>query len=179
MNSLLKPPTHSTSEFGLFLLTPHKEVPENVPFPQALNRESSGTSLSFSSQEYGVFISDEGILYPPALQKWQIALSHFLMIQTKNAHQAWKAALEAVQTGVFRWVFLRPSQPCETAQLRKLQIESEKQKTSVFLFSKSKLPHWFFKKRTPYSSLLEVCHDIGFITDNLILSKSGTFGSDC
>lgn len=94
---------------------------------------------------YFAFISDEGSLYPPALLEKKIPLHRMLFVKTKEALEVWRAAVEAVQTGLFSWVFLRPSRPCSTAQLRKLQLLSEKNKTKVFVFPSQKLPHWMFK----------------------------------
>lgn len=151
------------SEFGLYLFRPHREEPNTAFALQCLPKQELGSSLPPFKKEYCVFISDQGCIYPPALQKWQISLSQFLIIQTDTARQVWKVTLEALQTGLFRWIFLRPSQSCPVSHLRRLQIESKKRKTSIFLFSKAPLPHWFFKK-VPYEST--------FITENLIFSKT-------
>lgn len=172
---IMKSLTHNDSLFspeaGLFLFRPHRGEPGTAFALQCLKTQELGSSLSSNNTDYGIFISDEGSLYPPALQKWQISLSNFLMIYTDTALQTWKATLEAIQTGLFRWVFLRTSKPCDGIHLRKLQLESEKKNTSVFLFSKAPLPHWFFKK--PFSPVppLEVCHEAHFITENLVFSK--------
>lgn len=141
---------------------------------QCLKTQELGSSLNPQKTDYGVFISDEGSLYPPALQKWQISLSKFLMIYTDGALQTWKATLEAIQTGLFRWVFLRTSQPCDGTHLRKLQLESERKNVSVFLFSKASLPHWFFKKSFSPQLSIEVRHEAHFITENLVFSKSNS-----
>ncbi len=169
----MNPVSHlkASKEAGLFLFHPQRGEPSTAFALEYLRNQKLGSP---QSSDYSVFISDEGTLYPPALQKRQISLSHFLLIQTDTAIQSWKAALEAVQTGLFRWVFLRPSQACDVTHLRKLQLESEKTNTSLFLFSHSKLPHWFFKKRLP---VLETAHENKFITENLILSKSKTSSS--
>ncbi|NBX92805.1 MAG: hypothetical protein EB120_02965 [Proteobacteria bacterium] len=161
-------------DFGLFLFNPHRGEPCTSSALKCLQKQELGSPLPSLKQEYSVFISDEGTLYPPALQKWQIPLSRFLLIKTDGATQTWKASLEALQTGLFRWVFLRPSQPCNFVQVRKLQLEAEKRKASVFLFSKAKFPHWLFKKRLESTSSLEVSHDPGFITENLVFSKPKT-----
>jgi len=170
MNSLAKETT--TSDFGLYLLCPQRGGPGTASALQHLQKKELGSPLSPQQKEYAVFISDEGILYPPSLQKWHISLEQFLMIHTSSAYQSWKTALEALHTGLFRWVFLRPSQPCDTQHLRKMQIASEKKRSSVFLFSKAQLPHWFFKKKHPALPSLEVSYDNRFITENLIFSKA-------
>lgn len=170
MNSLAKEIV-TPSDFGMYLLCPHRGGPGTASALQCLQKIELGSPLSSQQKEYAVFISDEGILYPPTLQKWHISLEQFLMIQTNNAYQSWRTALEALHTGLFRWVFLRPSQPCDTQHLRKMQIESERKRTSVFLFSKVQLPHWFFKKKHPSLPSLEASYDNRFITENLIFSK--------
>jgi hypothetical protein len=163
MNPLAKQQPFFSPEAGLFLFRPHRGEPGTAFALQCLKTQELGSSLPSPHLSYGVFISDEGLLYPPALQKWQISLSRFLMIHTDTALQTWKSALEALQTGLFRWIFLRTSKPCDATHLRKLQLECKRKSTSVFLFSKAQLPHWFFKK---------VTHEDSFITENLILSKS-------
>jgi hypothetical protein len=169
--------TKNQQDFGLYLFRPHRGEPGTAYALQYSKKRELGSPLTPEKKEYSVFISDEGTLYPPALQKWHICLEQFLIIQTDSAYQSWKTALEAIHTGLFRWVFLRPSKPCDTHHLRKLQIESEKKHSSVFLFSKAKLPHWFFKKQLPSLPYLEVSHDNKFITENLILSKPKSFDS--
>lgn len=178
MNSLAKE-TFTASDFGLHLFCPQRGGPGTASALECLGKKELGSPLSTQQKEYAVFISDEGILYPPTLHKWHISLEQFLMIHTSSAYQSWKTALEALHTGLFRWIFLRPSQPCDTQHLRKLQIESEKKRSSVFLFSKVQLPHWFFKKRHSSLPSLEVSHDNRFITENLILSKPVPFDSFC
>jgi len=162
MNSLTENQASFSPEAGLFLFRPHRGEPSTAFALQCLKTQELGSSHSSPHLSYGVFISEEGLLYPPALQKWQISLSRFLMIHTDTALHTWKAALEALQTGLFRWIFLRTSKPCDATHLRKLQLECKRKSASVFLFSKAQLPHWFFKK---------VPHEDSFITENLIFSK--------
>jgi len=100
-----------------------------------------------------IFISDEGSLYPPALLEGKIPLYRILLVKTKEAIETWRAAIEAVQTGLFSWVLLRPSRGCSTGQLRKLQLLSEKSKSRVLVFPSTKLPHWMFK------ASLEIGHE--------------------
>lgn len=179
MNPLAKKQPFFSPEAGLFLLRPQRGEPGTAFALQCLKTQELGSSLSPTITDYGVFISEEGTLYPPALQKWQISLSQFLIIRTNTALQTWKSALEAVQTGLFRWIFLRTSKPCDVTHLRKLQLESERKNASVFLFSKAQLPHWFFKKSFSAPPSLEVFHESSFITENLILSKSHSSFGDC
>lgn len=102
---------------------------------------------------YFVFISDEGSLYPPALLERKVPLQRVLLIKTKQAIETWTAAIEAVQTGLFSWIFLRPSQACPQGQMRKLQLLAEKTKARVLVFPSQKLPHWMFKAN------LEIKHE--------------------
>ncbi|MFM8270164.1 MAG: hypothetical protein ACKN9V_08250 [Pseudomonadota bacterium] len=179
MNPLAKKQPCFSPEAGLFLFRPHRGEPSTAFALQCLKTQGLGSSLSPTSTDYGVFISEEGTLYPPALQKWQINLSQFLIIRTDTALQTWKSALDAIQTGLFRWIFLRTSKPCDVTHLRKLQLESERKKTSVFLFSKAQLPHWFFKKSFPSLPALEVSHEASFITENIILSNPNSPFRNC
>lgn len=122
---------------GLFLLKP--QTTEGGTF-------SAVQSFSTSPKHYAVFISDEGVLYPPALSHYEIPLSQFLIIQTPHPQQTWKTALEAAQSDLFQWIFLRTSKACDSSFLRKLQLSSKKFQLKIFLFSNAPLPHWFFKK---------------------------------
>ena len=91
---------------------------------------------------YFIFISDLGMVYPPALQALAIPLSRILLVKTPNADSVWKTTLEALQTGLFSFIFLRPSGLCSTQFLRKLQLSTEKAHAKVFILSDLKLPHW-------------------------------------
>jgi hypothetical protein len=94
---------------------------------------------------YFVFISDEGSLYPPALAQKKIPLFRMLLVKTQDALSTWQASLEAIQTGLFEWIFLRPSKPCSPGYLRKLQLAAEKNHSRVLILSQEKLPHWLLK----------------------------------
>jgi len=96
---------------------------------------------------YFIFISDEGTIYPPALKVLGIPLSRVLTVKTETSDEVWKTALEAIQTGLFSFVFLRPSKTCPTASLRKLQLWAERKKNKVFVLSDHSLPHWTIKKK--------------------------------
>ena len=96
---------------------------------------------------YFIFISDEGTIYPPALKVLGIPLSRVLTVKTETSDQVWKTGLEAIQTGLFSFVFLRPSKTCPTASLRKLQLWAERKKSKVFVLSDHSLPHWTIKKK--------------------------------
>lgn len=128
---------------GLFLMGYHRGELSIHNTLQHLQSQLSSLSPSFS-----IFISDEGSLYPPSLQKWKIPLTQVILVKTASAVHAWRAALESLQSGLFRWVFLRPSGQCSPAHLRKMQLEAEKVGSSVFLFSKTELPHWVLKRFT-------------------------------
>jgi len=96
---------------------------------------------------YFIFISDEGTIYPPALKVLGIPLSRVLTVKTDSSDQVWKTGLEAIQTGLFSFIFLRPSKTCPTANLRKLQLWAERKKSKVFVLSDHSLPHWTIKKK--------------------------------
>jgi hypothetical protein len=95
-----------------------------------------------SSTPY-VWISDEVMLYPPAVFS-QAAMrpSQWLFIETPKAQETWRATLEAIQSGLFRGVFLRPSVGCAPVQMRKLQLAAEKARNQVFILGKINVPHW-------------------------------------
>jgi hypothetical protein len=103
-------------------------------------------SLTAQTTDF-IFISDEGTVYPPALNALGIPLSKVLTVKTETSQQVWKTGLEAIQTGLFSFVFLRPSKPCTTPDLRKLQLCAERKKNKVLVLSDHKLPHWTLKKK--------------------------------
>jgi len=106
----------------------------------------SPLSEAIHPTEYFIFISDEGFLYPPALQgNRPIPLSRLVLVKVKIAEDVWKVGLETIQTGIFSWIFLRPSRGCSSIHLRKMQLECEKTKSRVVVLSQSNLPHWMFK----------------------------------
>ena len=125
-----------------------------LPFLSGKSNKAGGRSPSPpppspSSQEeaegegYYFWASDGGSLYPEALYHfWQIPLSHLCLVCPPTPQEVWRVGLEAIQTGLFGWVFLRPSLPCHPSHLRKLQLHAEKTRTRVLLFSENKLPHW-------------------------------------
>src|SRR4051812_23347267 len=83
------------------------------------------TNLVMADAEaaYYLWIADEGCLNADALHhQWRIPLYRLLLVQVKTAQDVWRVGLEAIQTGLFSWVFLRPSQACDTSHLRKLQL---------------------------------------------------------
>jgi hypothetical protein len=86
-----------------------------------------------------VWISDEVMLYPPAAA---LTPSQWLMIQTPKAQETWRVTLEAIQSGLFRGVFARPSVGCSAPQLRKLQLAAERSRNQVFILGKVQIPHW-------------------------------------
>jgi hypothetical protein len=100
-----------------------------------------------TKQSYFLWIADEGVLYPEVVhQEWDIPLSHLLFVKAAEPKEVWKTALDAAQTGLFQTIFVRPSQACPTAHLRKLQLIAEKQKCSIFLLTPFAVPHWMLKK---------------------------------
>jgi hypothetical protein len=97
-------------------------------------------------EAYYLFIADEGFLYPGVLAyQWKIPLSRLVLAKVPDPNEVWRVGLEAIQTGLFSWVFLRPSRACPANHLRKLQLSAERTQSRVFLLSNLKLPHWMFK----------------------------------
>ena len=93
-----------------------------------------------------LWISDEGFLYPGVLRHSSvIPVSNWLLVKTKNAKDVWLTADEASQTGLFPFIFIRPSANCHAVYLRRLQLSTERSKSRVFVFTSFKLPHWFLK----------------------------------
>jgi hypothetical protein len=90
-----------------------------------------------------LWAADEGILYPEALwAQWRIPLSQVLLARLPSPDEVWRVSLEAVQSGIFQWVVIRPSRSCALGQLRKLQLCAERMRVRVLLLPKHKLPHW-------------------------------------
>lgn len=105
------------------------------------------TQAPKANQSYFFWVADEGVLYPEAIhQEWEIPLSRLLFVKATEPKEVWKTALDAAQTGIFQTIFVRPSQACPTAHLRKLQLTAEKQNCSVFLLTPFAIPHWMLKK---------------------------------
>ncbi|MBI4404232.1 MAG: hypothetical protein HY537_08730 [Deltaproteobacteria bacterium] len=124
---------------------------------QLVSRGSSATAyalalLSQNPQALALWISDEGLLYPALLPLWNIPLQSIVLIQAKSHSDVWKTGLEAVRSGLFDFVLLRPSRPCHAHFLRKLQIQAEHTQRNVFLLCQSQLPHWVLKNRLEVSS---------------------------
>ena len=98
------------------------------------------------SDDHYIFIADEGVLYPAAVAHyWKIPLSRLLIVKTNKAEEVWKVGLEAIQTGLFGWSLLRPSQSCHPHHLRKLQLSAERTQSRVLILSNLKLPHWMLR----------------------------------
>lgn len=98
------------------------------------------------SSAFFLWVADEGVLYAEALhERWHIPLYRLLLVKVPDPQEVWRVGLEAVQTGLFGWVFLRASRACGTAHLRKLQLCAEKASCRVFLLNETKLPHWTLK----------------------------------
>lgn len=96
-----------------------------------------------------LWISDEGLPYAPLVsQQGQIPLSRFLYVKVPSANEAWKVGIEATQTSLFAWIFLRPTKGCPVPLLRKLQLCSERTQTRLLLLMKEALPHWPLKFST-------------------------------
>lgn len=112
--------------------------------PETVDGTPSGSSFRppTTSPQY-VWVSDEVMLYPPAaFSRYAIRSSQWLFIQTPKAQETWRVTLEAIQSGLFKRVFLRPAVGCAVPQLRKLQLAAEKFRTQVFVLGKITIPHW-------------------------------------
>jgi len=108
---------------------------------------SRALQKSQKEETYFFWVSDEGVLNADALHhRWQVPLSRLLMVKARDAPEVWRIGLEAIQTGLFGFLFLRASSPCQSAQLRKLQLVAEKMRSEVFLLTPRPLPHWTLKE---------------------------------
>jgi hypothetical protein len=92
-----------------------------------------------------LWISEEGLLYPESVILQGIPLSRLLMVKVMTSSEAWKIALEAMQTGLFAWLLLRTAKPCLPAHLRKLQLCAEQNQSRMLLLSQASIPHWTLK----------------------------------
>ena len=93
-----------------------------------------------------LWIADEGFLYPVALPfHCRTPVSRWLLVKARDPTETWKIALEAIQTGLFGFVFLRPSRSCDATHLRRLQLSSERTQTRIFLLGNLRFPHWVIK----------------------------------
>ena len=120
--------------------------PESEPADPPPPLYASDVAEKKTGGAFYLWVADEGVLYAEALhERWKIPLYRLLMVKVPEAGEVWRVGLEAVQTGLFGWVFLRASRACGTAQLRKLQLCAEKARCRVFLLNESKLPHWTLK----------------------------------
>jgi hypothetical protein len=121
----------STIGFALSCLTASFEIgngKQDLPLPLSL------------------WVSDEGSLYPPVVyEHWRALLSRLLIVQTGDPMEVWRVGLESIQTGLFTWIFLRPSRACHPNYLRKIQLSAERTKSRVLLLCSHKLPHWTLK----------------------------------
>lgn len=141
----------SKTRFALSCLGAPKK-PALVDPPHLLTSHHSTLHLPSPPREeqqplpYAIFIADNGSLYPPSLHHhWEIPLSQLLLVTVKNPLEVWKVGLEAIQTGLFAWALLRPSQACPSYFLRKFQLAAEQTKSKVLLLCNAKLPHWTLK----------------------------------
>ena len=98
-----------------------------------------------SLASYALFISDEGSVYPPTLQAHHIPFGQLLIIKAKDPDSVWKTSLEAMQTGLFSFVIMRPSRPCPAHYLRNLQLCAERKQVKVLILCDERLPHWTLK----------------------------------
>ena len=93
-----------------------------------------------------LWLSNEGELYPEAIQQyWNIPLSRMLLIRAPSTEEVWRTALDAVQTGLFAWIFLKTERSGQSAQMRKLQLAAEKTKTRILILCQARIPHWNLK----------------------------------
>lgn len=111
----------------------------------AAQSDPPSPSLSGSREvPYGVWVSDEGYLYPPAFHD-RFPLERLLLIKTPRARDTWQVGLEAVQSGLFQWVLLRPGDGCPDIFLRKMQLAAGRTHCRVLLLTEKPLPHWTLK----------------------------------
>ena len=94
-----------------------------------------------------IWVADGGFLYPPTLHhRWTVSLNNILIVKTEDPMDVWRVGLEAVQTGLFDNILLRPSRACPTSYLRKIQLIAEKNRKNIFVLTEKKLPHWILRK---------------------------------
>lgn len=122
---------------------------------------------------YCLWISDEAMLYPPALLcRSSIPLSRWCFVRVEAPKEAWRVGLEATYTGLFQWILVRPSQTCSPAHLRRLQIAAERARTKILVLGNLKIPHWVLTlsleidreaqdETYPLSSQFFICHPAG------------------
>lgn len=131
--------------FGLSAQDRSTKRPEaGPPFPSC-RAEAERRRIAPKQSEDGFFFwaSDQGTLYPESLyHRWGVDPHRLLLVTLPEASDVWRVGLEAVQTGLFAWAFLRPSRGTSVAHLRKLQLEAEKTGTRVLLLLEQKLPNW-------------------------------------
>jgi len=160
-------PGGSCTRYALTCFQSAHSKPVNSQIAGHLNSaaiDSDPPSPSVTSDTL-LWVSDVAYLSPNALaQHWNIAYEPAVHLHPPDATQSWRAALEGVQTGLFHWVFIKPSQNCATNFLRKLQISARKNQTRVCVFPPKKLPHWFFKVSLEVSPHPEVSLEVPYET---------------
>lgn len=93
-----------------------------------------------------LWVSDNSSPYPGAMMaSFSMLLSRLICVRPPQPQEVWSVGLEAIQSGLFRGVFLRPSKACSISHLRRLQLASEKTKTAVFLLGKIQISRWMMK----------------------------------
>lgn len=98
------------------------------------------------AKEYAVWISDTGVLNAEAFHQLEcFPLQNLIVAYPPEPRDVWRIGLEAIQSGLFRWAFLKVSEGCEPSFLRKLQLASEKIHCRTFILCARPLPHWLFR----------------------------------
>jgi len=121
--------------------------PKGLPrlgFTLSLLKDHKGSVQAWET--FFLWVSDEGYLFPETLsQRFHFPLQQLVLAKVPTALDVWKVALEATQSGLFGWIFLRPSRGCPPAFLRKLQLHSERMRSRIIILCPEKLPHWLLK----------------------------------
>lgn len=116
------------------------------PPPKENHPATALNALPATPSCYSIWIADNGFLYAPSLYHERgLPLNQLLIVKVNEAEEVWNVGLEAIQTGLFSSVLLRPSRACHAHYLRKLQLAAERMKAKVFIIAKFKLPHWTLK----------------------------------
>ncbi len=98
------------------------------------------------AKEYAVWVSDTGTLNAEAFHQLEcFPLQNLIVAYPPTPREVWRTGLESIQTGLFRWAFIKVSEGCEPSFLRKLQLASEKVNCRTFILCSRPLPHWLFR----------------------------------
>jgi len=93
---------------------------------------------------YGAWIGDQDRLNPETARAFDFDLEKLLLVYPPDAGEVWRVGLEAVQSGLFHWIVLRPSRASPIPQLRKLSLAAVRARARVLVICAEALPHWVF-----------------------------------